>query len=663
MSGINLNIGATDAGFTGTIDKAKHSVKSLDNTVNSASNSIKTGFGSMVGMGAALGAGIAAVGAAFRAAQGTIASFSSALDLGGRLAELKLQTGESAGNLLVLERAFGNTGLEATQVGTAINKLQRFMAEASLGSDAQVEALARLGLTMADLEGKTPTEQMQVFARQITGIQSPTERAALAMEVFGKSGGKMLPLLMNFSDELDGAKGELGGMPDVMDRSSEAFDQLSDKMGVIKGKAVEVAAGFLEKALPALNSFANMIAGIDAAGWGARMVESILRVTDTFMGVFKNNEVGTLVGLQLVRAAKEFGNAFVNTVATVGEFLSSLFSSQIPDLIVKMGHHSWQLFIMEGEKAFAAITGSDAFRSFQSALYATFSKMGGGGESWTTYYDEMWNKQTASLKEFDDRISTTTRNLEDGLASAPRSMADEFESVIAKSSILTEDFFGAKDAALQIAMKIDEAEESGKKLRDELTKGAGGVKDNIKGAADHATTIPLSIEKAEKSAKKIKDEMSLSAQLMDKMTKQGQKDVVDKGGKLESLANNQIQRGDFKQAQKTILKIKENEAMIGIQALFSNDQGRGSQGRLSIKDLAKNAGIDTFRKSNKQLMKELGEMAKKPEGLAPGQQGKNAKEVADEKAKPAANPLLDIVTEIKRLVAKIEPKLPQHALI
>ena len=266
MSEVTVKFGAQDTGLQSTIGKINADMGRMKDTTSGAEKQAGSSFGGMLKAGALLGAGVAVLGAAFKAASATVDSFGSAIDLGGRLSELKSRTGESAGNLLVLERAFDNTGVGAEKVGETINKLQKFMGQAAQGGDKQIEAMTRLGLTMNDLQGKTPTEQMKVFAEKIAGLQSPTERSALAMEVFGKSGGKLLPLLNSFAGEIANAQGELGSMPGIMDRSSAAFDELSDKMAVIKGKAVEVAAGFIEKALPALGAFAARIAGVDAAG-------------------------------------------------------------------------------------------------------------------------------------------------------------------------------------------------------------------------------------------------------------------------------------------------------------------------------------------------------------------------------------------------------------
>ena len=254
---------------------------------------------------------------AFDAAQSVVQGFSDALDLGGRLNELSQRTGESAGKLLVLETAFKNSGLEADQVGTAINKLQNFMQDAANGGDKQRAAMQSLGVSMSDLAGKTPTEQMQVFADKIAGIEDPTARAAAASEVFGdKLGGKLLPLFSDFSGNLDDARGKVGSLEQVMDENAATFDTAAETIDAVKGKMAAFAAGILSETLPAVQNFGKALEEADAAGLGKEVGEYLspeleklsfvllglidvfkdLKTetdnSDSFLGKFKNAVIG-----------------------------------------------------------------------------------------------------------------------------------------------------------------------------------------------------------------------------------------------------------------------------------------------------------------------------------------------------------------------------------
>ena len=210
-----LEFGATDAGYTSTINKVKDSTKSLDSTVAKTGTQFKStfaqvgkaikeydkemadlktstagagsSFGSMLKAGAALALGFAAVKMAASAITGTFGTFKDALDLGGELSDLSEQTGVTAGNLLVLQRAFDNSGVGADKVGTSINKMQKVLVEASQGSDEARDKFGRLGLSWSEMATKSPTEQLQILAAAISQLPTPAEKSAAAMERSSRS--------------------------------------------------------------------------------------------------------------------------------------------------------------------------------------------------------------------------------------------------------------------------------------------------------------------------------------------------------------------------------------------------------------------------------------------------------------------------------------------
>jgi hypothetical protein len=238
------------------------------------------GFGKLaaaVGVGQlAAKAFTAALDAGFAAVRGTIQGFTDALDLGGTLSDLSASTGETAGNLLLLQRAFDNTGSGADAVGPALAKLQNNIFGAGEDSKAAAAAFGRMGISMDEMAGKTPTEQLALVASGISGIQDPAARAATAIDIFGKSGAQLLPLLTNFSGEMDEARATVGSLADIMDRRANVFDAVGDRFLIIQQKVRDFAAGILDKALPAIDAITSALSRIDAAAIGQRLADAFL---------------------------------------------------------------------------------------------------------------------------------------------------------------------------------------------------------------------------------------------------------------------------------------------------------------------------------------------------------------------------------------------------
>ena len=251
----------------------------------------------------------------FSAGRAIVDGFSQALDLGGRLSELSSRTGETAGKLLVLETAFKNAGLSGDQVGTVINKLQNFMQDAANGGDKQKAAMDNLGISLSALAGKTPTQQMEVFAAKIAAIEDPTARAAAASEVFGdKLGGKLLPLLNDFSPALDDAREKVGSMEQVMDENAATFDAAGETIDAVKGKMAAFAAGVLSEAIPAVSGLGEEMAKVDFASFGEQVGEALVgkleKFKDTTAGASEVvKTLNTTLG-NAVNAAIPVDNAF-----------------------------------------------------------------------------------------------------------------------------------------------------------------------------------------------------------------------------------------------------------------------------------------------------------------------------------------------------------------
>ena len=268
----------------------------------------------------------------FSAGRAIVDGFSQALDLGGRLSELSSRTGETAGKLLVLETAFKNAGLSGDQVGTVINKLQNFMQDAANGGDKQKAAMDNLGISLSELAGKTPTQQMEVFAAKIAAIEDPTARAAAASEVFGeKLGGNLLPLLTQFSPSLTDAEGKVGSLASVMDEHAGTFDTFGESVDAVKEKFVAFAAGILSETIPAFQSLGTEMQNVDAAGLGQKIGSALNAPLKDLNGLVTDAKL-LLDGLafaeqQIAEDTGALGATYNTTQSALASFNNGLFDA------------------------------------------------------------------------------------------------------------------------------------------------------------------------------------------------------------------------------------------------------------------------------------------------------------------------------------------------
>ena len=322
MADVTTTFAAKDESFARTVDHLQNRLAGFQGSVGTftkAAGGIASSFMAFAGPLAAMAAG-------FMGARAASDAFFEAVNKGGELAELSLRTGETAGNLAVLQRAFENAGMSADQVGTSINRMQRFIVEAANGGKSQIAVFDSLGLSYQNLAGLTPTDQMTTLARAISGVPDPARPAASAMEVFGKNGGELLPILSNMDAELGNARSQLGSYPAAVDKAAVALDGISDAFKSVSSKAQEFITGALAELAPGIEDFLESVASADFTAWGQKLGEALGFAFDLFKGLWQNpSEIFSLAKDYMVAMARLMGDSLVSAFQTAVEFFKNFF--------------------------------------------------------------------------------------------------------------------------------------------------------------------------------------------------------------------------------------------------------------------------------------------------------------------------------------------------
>ena len=340
-------MGTEAAGSAPKVDGLGKDIKGMGDKSEDAGKKGDLGFGKIAAgaalAGAAVKVGMMAVELATAAATKTIASFGAALDMGGRLNDLADRTGIAVDKVLLLERAFQNSGVGADSLGPVINKMQKAIVDAGDGTSKAAFAFADLGLSLSAIASLSPEEQLRTIGKAIAGVEDPAMRASLSMEIFGKSGGALNQVFANFDGEIETAKLQLGSLPDIMKAGSSQFDRISDNLVVVGGKFIEFAAGIIDKVKPALDAVTTALSMFDAAkagqelaaffvgaGEGMKMFQSAVDSfkTGNFTDGFKL--AWEAIKTQSMETANSVYTNIVAAFKTAGDFISSQFSSSGP---------------------------------------------------------------------------------------------------------------------------------------------------------------------------------------------------------------------------------------------------------------------------------------------------------------------------------------------
>lgn len=346
MADVTVTLGARDTGLQAALTRAQ-----------GAANAFKATFANMAAPLAALG-GLAAGFAAVKAS----------LDMGGRLSDISAQTGIAVADLMLLEQAFKNNGLAADQVGPSVNRLQRAIVEAGQGSTASAEIFSRLGLSLSQLESQSPAEQFKTVAAAIQSLQSPAARTAAAMEIFGRSGGKLLTLFADTS-AFDKAATQVGGLASVMDANATRFDSISDSLAAAGLKGQQLSASFTAALAPALERIAAALDQTDLTGLGQSLgtiAAAAINLTTTLSGM-----IPQIIGVTVAFAA--FRSGFSANVLTTISRIGPISTAAFAQVRLGMASINFASFAAAGRAAFTsiAVSARAAAAAIRSALVAT----------------------------------------------------------------------------------------------------------------------------------------------------------------------------------------------------------------------------------------------------------------------------------------------------
>lgn len=155
-----------------------------------------------------------------------------ALDAAGGLGELSQQLGVGIEQLQVYQYAATQAGLSQGDLQTALSKLSRTIGEAAAGEKEASDAFARLGISVRDANGnvRDTDEVLRAVADRIKSLPDGAQQAAAAVDLFGKSGQKMLPILADGAAGLQRFEDRARKLGIVLSKEqSDAADKASDK--------------------------------------------------------------------------------------------------------------------------------------------------------------------------------------------------------------------------------------------------------------------------------------------------------------------------------------------------------------------------------------------------------------------------------------------------
>jgi len=192
-----------------------------------------------------------------------LASAKSFASMGDQLDKMSARTGVSVESLSELGYAAQLSGASLEDVETGVRNMQRTIAGAANGAESAAEALAMVGLSAQQLMALSPDQQFMVIGKRLNEIRDPAQRAAAAMELFGRSGTTLMPMMEGLAEARAEAK-RLGVVMSTEDaRAAATFNDALDRMWASLRSLVVTIGGALAPFLTELaGKVVNLVGGL-----------------------------------------------------------------------------------------------------------------------------------------------------------------------------------------------------------------------------------------------------------------------------------------------------------------------------------------------------------------------------------------------------------------
>lgn len=181
-----------------------------------------------------------------------------AADADGRLVDLSTKSGLSVETLSALDVAAKQSGGSLENVAHASVILQHNLGEAQKGNEKLTQTFKALNV---DIHSSAEEALPKIF-KALNETEDQGHKTALAMQVFGRSGADLLPLIDQIGGDVDGFKAKMAELGLVVGTdAAKAADEFGDKLTLLDAQMEALKRRVGEQVIP---SFIQLIGLLDA---------------------------------------------------------------------------------------------------------------------------------------------------------------------------------------------------------------------------------------------------------------------------------------------------------------------------------------------------------------------------------------------------------------
>ena len=279
----------------GDLDKTSTAVAKTDKSMESLAKNTKILAG--IEIGRLFLDGLSAIGNVFQdigsRVTSLVTSVNSSIDT---LNDFSARTGIGVEALQGYSLAAKLAGVDTEQFGAAVQKLAVNIGKATPG-DALDKSLRGINLSVQELRALSPEDQFSAIGNAISQLPTAADRAAAAVEIFGKQGAALAPLFREGAASLEElqAKAERLGII-VSETQVNNVADMNDAFDLVRATIEGIVGQVIGNLAPAVTDVTNQFLqfveswsgaqGEGGTGIANAITDVLLRGAEYFAGIF-----------------------------------------------------------------------------------------------------------------------------------------------------------------------------------------------------------------------------------------------------------------------------------------------------------------------------------------------------------------------------------------
>jgi hypothetical protein len=259
--------------------------------------------------------------------------------------------GDAAARTGLTTEILTELGYAAKLSGASIEALEKGFRVFTKGliTGANKNVLAALGLDATTLKTQSPDKQLEEIFLAFSKISNPSQRAAFAMQLFGKAGADLIPFLSMSAEEMKQTREEAKRLGVSLSQEqvgrAAAFNDAVDKLGMalvgltghIGGALAPLLTYLADSVLIVAKSFGDWLAGIVKFVGSAKTAFATLDVawaatTEFFANAF--SQAVEQVSIILVAMKNNIEGSFDTISTNIQIFWAKALSSMVNEFFV-----------------------------------------------------------------------------------------------------------------------------------------------------------------------------------------------------------------------------------------------------------------------------------------------------------------------------------------